>query len=64
MEVNFRKSFKKHSNSQYDRVSPSFFGDRWLDGYAFVWIIAIPEGMGFGVRGVCEFGGVFGFLDD
>ena len=28
----FRKSFEKQSNSQYDRVSPSFFGDRRLDG--------------------------------
>jgi len=35
-----------------------------VDGYAFVGVIAIPEGLGWGVSGVSEFGGVFGFLDD
>jgi hypothetical protein len=31
----FRKRFEMQSNSQYDRVSPSFFGDRRLDGLLY-----------------------------
>jgi hypothetical protein len=32
-------------------------------GYAFVGVIAIPEGLGWGDIGVCEYCGEFGFLD-
>jgi hypothetical protein len=39
-------------------------GAECVDGYTFVRVIAIPEGLGWGIRGVCEFIGVFGFLDD
>jgi len=34
------------------------------DGNAFMGVIAIPEGLGWGICGLCEFGGVFGYLDD
>ena len=35
-----------------------------MDGYPFVEVIAIPEGLGWEIRGVSEFDGVFGFLDN
>ena len=38
-------------------------GAECVDGDAFVGVIAIPEGLGWGIW-VSEFIGVFGFLDD
>lgn len=38
-------------------------GAECVDGDAFVRVIAIPEGLGWGICGVSEFVGVFGFLD-
>ena len=38
-------------------------GAECVDGDAFVGVIAIPEGLGWGVL-ESEFGSVFGFLDD
>ena len=34
-------------------------GAECVDGYPFVGVITIPEGLGWGIRGVCEFVGVF-----
>jgi hypothetical protein len=39
-------------------------GAECVDGDAFVEVIAIPEGLGWGVCGEGKFGCVFGFLDD
>ena len=39
-------------------------GAECVDGYTFVRVIALPEGLGLGVNCVGEFGGVFRFLYD